>query len=55
VTDDERIEMYFKFGLADWENEQNQYKTGKRSFACRLTATVKKWLTVINKNVKITI
>lgn len=55
MTDDERIEMYFKFGLADWENEQAQYKNGRRKTTCRLTATVGKMLNLIDKYAKNTI
>jgi hypothetical protein len=27
MRDDERIEMYYKFGLLDWKNEQKLQKT----------------------------
>lgn len=50
MTDDERIEMYFKFGFLDWKNEQQESKTILCQIPCRLTAKVEKLITVAFKN-----
>jgi len=31
MRDDERIEMYYKFGLLDWKNEQQPQKMDEKS------------------------
>ena len=37
MRDDERIEMYYKFGLLDWKNEQQPQMMDKKSTKIHFT------------------
>jgi 3,4-dihydroxy-2-butanone 4-phosphate synthase len=52
MTDEERIEMHFKYGLIDWKSEQSSCKMKKEKPAFCLWVIVKKMLTGIVKNDK---
>lgn len=50
MTDEERIAMYYKFGLLDWRSESKQRLVRKRKPAKRWTLTVEKLLAgILNK------
>lgn len=50
MTDDERVEMYYKFGLLDWKSERKQGEVRKRKAAKRWTLTLEKLLSGILNN-----
>ena len=55
MRDEERIQMYYKFGLLDWRNEQ-QFQKGKSSSRFDLSAvSINKILAEIIKTLKMKI
>jgi len=53
MRDEERIQMYYKFGLLDWRNEQQFQKEKSSSIFDLSTANFNKFLAEIIRALKI--
>ena len=55
MRDKERIEMYYKFGLLDWKNEQQIHKTRNRnSFQVNSINPWKKFVNSLARIIRLT-